>query len=122
MAVGRAAELTTELIEASGPYVLGKKPPTLDECGDWSRWLARDGPGAARHQAPLGDGEQGCGAAKNRAARPERRPISCTSPTIGSPKCSLQRISGGSCDHAVPEVTCDQSCVQRPYGRGATVS
>ena len=33
--VGRAAELTAKLMAGSGSYVLGRKPPTLDQCQAW---------------------------------------------------------------------------------------
>lgn len=33
--VGRAAELTAELLAMPGAYVLGKEPPSLDVCEDW---------------------------------------------------------------------------------------
>ena len=35
--VGRAAELTAELMQAPGRYVLGAQPPTLFECDRWIR-------------------------------------------------------------------------------------
>jgi hypothetical protein len=35
--VGRAAELTADLLVTPGAYVLGKEPPSLDVCEDWLR-------------------------------------------------------------------------------------
>ena len=63
--------------------------------GHWSRWRARDGPGVARHQAPLGDGEQGRAGREKQGGTTQETPDLVYVADDWEPKVQLAENLGG---------------------------